>query len=121
MIMQVKQALSNPPNEGISYNNTESGARICFRYRQQLNPDMSGRAYSIAAEARGDEASPDGNREHDWTIFSTIVDGQLRIQLVYSKKQYLQPTVSAFMQHYRESIAEVIEYCINYNNNDNPN
>ncbi len=125
----IKEALANVPNSGLDYSlakyyvsedddQTEwltENSQIIFNYLGQFDADTRGRSYSIAKERGGDTVSSTETINYDWDISGIVHSDKLKMTIAYSQKQYSEETITTFMQQFKESLKEIIDYCCTYN------
>jgi len=113
-IRTVKESLRKVPNKGIDFllhGYGDSRSEICFNYLGQFDSDMQQNSYQIATEDKGQAVSPTETREYLWEITGMVAGGQLGMSLAYDRRFFGSATMDSFMDNYRESLLEVIDYC----------
>ncbi|MBC9915657.1 non-ribosomal peptide synthetase, partial [Chitinophaga varians] len=121
-VRMVKESLRNTPNNGLDYllekyNGAAwkdlSVSTVCFNYLGQFDADINNRSYQVLQEAAGNETGPTENRPYDWDISGMVINGSLELSLTFSRHQYKQEQMDAFMAHYEAALLKVIDYCCN--------
>lgn len=120
IIRGVKETLRQVPANGIDYllqagATTGSGAQISFNYLGQFDADIAGASFAIADGRKGQDVAASFISQYDWDISGLVADGQLRMDLLYSREQYLPATMERMMDTYRECLVSLIDYCCAYN------
>jgi non-ribosomal peptide synthase protein (TIGR01720 family) len=124
-IKEVKEHLHRVPNNGVGYgilkhltSRANKGdvdyclqPEISFNYLGQFDTDLQASAFALAAESPGHMVSPRHTRWYSLDVSGSILDGELRLAIAYSRRQYRAETVEALASAYRNALERVIEYC----------
>ncbi|MEM9296748.1 MAG: amino acid adenylation domain-containing protein [Bacteroidota bacterium] len=124
IIKHVKEALRQVPNYGMDFllsrylkdgysSNPEVYAQISFNYLGQFDTDIAGKSFTLSNEDRGEEISTNISKYSDWDITGSVVDGALKMNLLYSRKQFRKSSIDAFMDDFKDSLQSIISYCLN--------
>ncbi|GAA4279088.1 non-ribosomal peptide synthetase/type I polyketide synthase [Aquimarina mytili] len=124
LIKEVKEKLRKVPNNGIDYLiykyltknavETKNKAQISFNYLGQFDADIADSSFIIGKEDKGDEVSPEKERDYDWDCAGIITEGKLTMSLMYSAEQYNQDTINAIMTSLKQNLEQLITYCATY-------
>lgn len=123
-IKKVKEMLRSIPNRGIDYlvgkyydldfNSNIDAPQIKFNFLGQFDSDLKGKDFKISLEDRGKEVSAKHYRKVDWDLWGLTVSGKLEMNFSYSSEQYQESTIDSFIDHYKKSLVEIIDYCCSY-------
>ncbi|MFL5743215.1 MAG: MupA/Atu3671 family FMN-dependent luciferase-like monooxygenase, partial [Niastella sp.] len=122
-IKNIKETLRRIPNAGLDYllvKYAEGSAastanpQMSFNYLGQFDADIEGNSFTIVRGLEGDMVSPKASLPYDWDIVGSVTAGELKMHLRYSTAQYREETVHSFMNCYKDSLLEVIDYCCSY-------
>ena len=122
-IRSVKEALRGIPNKGFDYllhqNETLATgpqSQLFFEYFGQFDQDVTRRAFTLASETVGANLAPGEIREYDWRVSSQVTGDELHVSVAYSKEQYKEETIAAFIEAYQVSLVEMIRFCVDQKN-----
>ena len=124
-IKSIKEQLRSSQYHGLNYGilkylNSEStqelkqlsSPQIAFNYLGQLNPPPTESIIQgLATESTGSNRHPLGKRCYLLEINSAIVDGQLKINWVYSQNFHNQTTITKLANNFLESLKNLIKHC----------
>ncbi|MGD1959487.1 MAG: amino acid adenylation domain-containing protein [Fulvivirga sp.] len=122
IIKDIKESLRNIPNDGIDVfvsNYLGAGkslplydkSRISFNYLGELYNDDTAYPFRLLEVNRGHEVAQHGPWFYDWDIVGMITGGKLKIDVRYSKDQYEKRSMNRFVDLYKQSLYEIIDYC----------
>jgi non-ribosomal peptide synthase protein (TIGR01720 family) len=124
-VREVKEMLNRLPNKGIGYGilkyktageykkeiQFKLKPQIGFNYLGRFDTDVGRLSFVMAKESPGDTHSLRGIRKYDFTVTGIVAEQCLMISIAYSKKQYKAQTAAALLNHYREVLNAIIDYC----------
>ncbi len=123
-VKEVKEKLRKIPNKGIDYliykyfteNEVllNNDAQISFNYLGQFDSDIENSSFTIGKEDKGDEISPNKQRDYDWDLTGIVTEGKLTMSIMYSSKQYNQDTIQAIINGLKTNLEKLITYCVDY-------
>ncbi|BAZ22952.1 amino acid adenylation domain-containing protein [Kalymmatonema gypsitolerans NIES-4073] len=126
VIKSIKEQLRAIPNRGIGYGilrylckertvnqqlQTIPTPEISFNYLGQFDQVQSQTGWKFASESTGDNYSLKQSRDNVLNINSLVIEGELQINLTYSKSLHTRATMEKLAQSYVQSIRSIIEHC----------
>ncbi|BAZ22953.1 non-ribosomal peptide synthase [Kalymmatonema gypsitolerans NIES-4073] len=126
VIKSIKEQLRAIPNRGIGYGilrylckertvnqqlQTIPTPEISFNYLGQFDQVQSQTGWKFAPETTGDNHSSKQTRRHLLDVSGLVVEGELQINLTYSKSLHTRATMEKLAQSYVRSIRSIIEHC----------
>ncbi|QED47025.1 non-ribosomal peptide synthetase [Cytobacillus dafuensis] len=126
-IKQVKEQLMKVPNGGIGYGLLEYDSvapyeknskidiqpEISFNYLGQFDHELDGEAITLSDLSIGDMVSPNARKVYSLNFNSYVKQNQFVLLLEYSNNEYLDSTMEWFIDHYKQHLLNLIDYCIN--------
>lgn len=128
IIKQVKDTVRRIPNKGIDYliarymeednqlpaSLFQRQAQVSFNYLGQLDAGATALSYSILPVPAATDTSGNIRQLYNWNIIAAVTNGELEVQLLYSKKQYKEETIANFLDVFNSKLVSVIDYCCGY-------
>ena len=123
VLTAVKEQLRGVPDRGIGYGllrylaTAEEGlgalpqAEVSFNYLGQLDTALAAGGLRPAAEPVGRLRSPRQPRRHAIEIVGRILDGHLRVELLYSRGLHERATIEGLAGRFLDSLRSLIEHC----------
>lgn len=119
-IKHVKEVLRTVPNGGLdsllwkyTAKQSESGdirPQILFNYLGQLAAPDGEQFFNLYPETIGTEISPNFERYHDWNISAIVMKNQFSMSLTFSKEQYNDETIQAYLNSVKNSLNTLIDF-----------
>ncbi|WP_430231281.1 amino acid adenylation domain-containing protein, partial [Nitrosomonas communis] len=125
-LKRIKECLRQVPHKGLGYGlfkyyGTEAQQRILsklpqaqvvFNYLGQFDTSFeSDSLWQLASEPSGDTMDRDALQAHDLSINSHIYEGQLCLEVSYSKARYTRANIEAFIRIFLVELESVIAHC----------
>ncbi|PWV46108.1 non-ribosomal peptide synthase protein (TIGR01720 family)/amino acid adenylation domain-containing protein, partial [Chitinophaga sp. S165] len=127
-LIETKERLHRIPNKGIGFGilrhlspaslhgglTYSVAPAITFNYLGDFNSGTGSRTdkadprFKLSGEAHGSAVSDQQHRDTLLAVSGIIVNGELRISVSYSSKQYLKPTVDKLLNTYRQVLQDLI-------------
>ncbi|NQX42957.1 non-ribosomal peptide synthase domain TIGR01720/amino acid adenylation domain-containing protein [Pedobacter steynii] len=119
-LIEVKEHLNRIPGKGIGFgilqllsgNNELPNPEISFNYlgdiTSGITPDMGNGVFELSAEERGREISAERYSEFLLNITAIITDGQLKLSIGYSNKQFMESSINELLSLYQKYLLELI-------------
>ncbi len=99
-------------NEKIARLRTLPTAEISFNYLGQFGQSLGQDAlFTLVSEALKSDRSPRGARQHILNITESIIDGQLRVNWIYSEPFHSDLTIKHWAERYMQALRYLIAYC----------
>ncbi|ARV58848.1 hypothetical protein BZZ01_09555 [Nostocales cyanobacterium HT-58-2] len=126
VIKSIKEQLRAIPNRGMGYGilrylckeqtihqqlQTIPLPEISFNYLGQFDQVQSQTGWKFASESTGDNYSSKQDRRHLLDVSGLVIEGELQINLTYSKNLHTRATVEHLAQTYVQAIKSLIEHC----------
>ncbi|MDN5217538.1 amino acid adenylation domain-containing protein, partial [Fulvivirgaceae bacterium BMA12] len=118
-LKQIKETLRQVPLNGIGYgilrhlhNWQYHPPAISFNYLGQFDRDFSESTFGLAPESTGRNESLERKRSFQLEVDGSVVEGQLRINLAYSRQQYRQETIEQLAMKYQKQLLNLIIDCV---------
>ncbi|SDW36840.1 non-ribosomal peptide synthase/polyketide synthase [Nitrosomonas communis] len=125
-LKRIKECLRQVPHKGLGYGlfkyyGTEAQQRILaslpqaqvvFNYLGQFDTSFeSDSLWQLASEPSGDTMDQNALQAHDLSINSHIYEGQLCLEVSYSKARYTRANMEAFIRIFLAELESVIAHC----------
>ncbi|SFI44374.1 amino acid adenylation domain-containing protein [Nitrosomonas sp. Nm34] len=125
-LKRIKECLRQVPHKGLGYGlfkyyGTEAQqrvlsklpqAQVVFNYLGQFDTSFeSDSLWQLASESSGDTMDRDALQPHDLSINSHIYQGQLCLEVSYSKARYTRVNIEAFIRIFLVELESVIAHC----------
>jgi len=124
-IKVVKETLRHIPGRGITYGilkHLTPGDRkegfefirepeISFNYLGQFGQEEKENPLQISHLDRGEEVSPELERQTALDINGILVEGKLSLSVTFNKYEYEKGTIERLMDGYKENLLRIIEHC----------
>ncbi|RUS95014.1 hypothetical protein DSM106972_091740 [Dulcicalothrix desertica PCC 7102] len=123
LITSVKEQARSVPQHGLGYgilrylqdSNTElvhSPADISFNYLGQVrNQTGDNNFFNLLNEDTQPSHDPNGLRPHLIDIICIVVEGQLRVDWLYSTNLHLEETIVKWSVEFRQNLLEILAHC----------
>ncbi len=119
-LQNIQSRLNEIPNKGMGYgllkhlspeSNLDSSWKpaISFNYLGQLQSDGVQYAFKLADESVGEVIGPLNERLYDLDVSGLVVDGQLRMGIVFNPQQFKESTIQVLLETYQEALEEGID------------
>jgi amino acid adenylation domain-containing protein/non-ribosomal peptide synthase protein (TIGR01720 family) len=126
LIIAAKETLRNIPGKGIGYGilkyltplDKREGLEfrlepeISFNYLGQFDRDVKRDSFRIADISAGRSYSLSTERIYTFDIVGMVLEGKLKMSVRYSKQEYDEETILAFVQAYEKSLQQIIDHCM---------
>jgi len=115
-IISVKDMLRNVPNHGMGYGllkneYQEMKANLYFNYLGEM--EVSDKDDDVISYSTGKNIAKENKRVGAININGSIRYGQLSFVVMYDQCKYSDETIEKFAKLYKNSLNEIVEYCIN--------
>jgi amino acid adenylation domain-containing protein/non-ribosomal peptide synthase protein (TIGR01720 family) len=124
-IKTVKEQLRRIPNKGIGYGilrylTAEENKKdirfnrepqVIFNYLGQQEGSSPNDGTRSSAGTKGNSVSPDASNDYQLNISGMVSGGILDMSVVSNKNRFKTETMQNFMDHFRDSLREIIAYC----------
>ena len=128
-IKEVKETLRRLPNKGIGYGifkyltasehknevNFELNPQISFNYLGQFDADvkqLSSSSIRISHIPTGSNISTNEKKPYDLDISGMIADKQLKMSILFSKKQFKRETMAILWNCFAAELRQIIYHCL---------
>nr|VFK17277.1 MAG: non-ribosomal peptide synthase domain TIGR01720/amino acid adenylation domain-containing protein [Candidatus Kentron sp. LFY] len=117
IIKSIKGQLRKVPHDGVGYGLLRQRGealpqgQILFSYLGRFGQTTQQDGFRLARGTTGQPHSLTGSRDHILDINGITVHDQLSLTFGYSGEQYLESTIQAFVENYRNHLQALIEYC----------
>jgi len=124
-ITSIKAQLRRVPNRGVGYGllrylNADSGGvlkalpqpEIALNYMGQLDPLLTGsELFTLLPHTAGPNHSPQGLRPYLLEIEGYVINGQLRLDWIYSRNVHTEKTVTTLAHQFVDALRQLIAHC----------
>jgi amino acid adenylation domain-containing protein/non-ribosomal peptide synthase protein (TIGR01720 family) len=119
--IEVKETLHRIPNKGIGYGILRYLSRMDYRLMPEITFNYLGdfgsaliggegeRLFEFSGKYRGRERSADSPREATLDVFGLMVEGQLRLSIGYSTRQFTVQRIESLLEAYRQHLTDLIK------------
>jgi len=125
-IKVVKDDLRKIPSRGVGYNilkyitpkeyinelEFKLKPQISFNYLGQFDNDINQGVFNISSIPTTDSISKESERIYDININGMVVNQELCLNFEYNKDEYNRSTIVEFVEKYKESLLDIIKYCV---------
>ena len=116
LIKSVRDQLNSVPNKGIAYRvlkcfdpdfknslSNEDNIRLAFNYLGQFNLQTNGKFFfELSDDIERRDVSPNNKNPYFLTIKALVINREMKISFLYSKKHYKNKTIYDWAKKYRE-------------------
>ncbi len=124
-IKHIKEMLRRIPNKGIGYGilkyltspenkqdiSFDCQPQIIFNYMGEFDEAMRGR-FQIAKESYGKSVSPDSELIHDIDINGEIMQGILKISVIYNQNAFKSESMEKLGADFKDALQKIIRHCM---------
>jgi len=125
-IKHIKEMLRKIPNKGIGYGilkyltsqknkqdiSFDGQPQIIFNYMGEFDEAMRG-SFQIAKESSGKTVSPDSELIHDIDINGEIMQGRLKISVIFNQNAFKHETMEKLGADFKDALQKIMRHCMN--------